>query len=136
MRLTPANVDAACSVRPAGFRADLLAAGRMEGDTLVIDSEAWKSTVARHLAGFGVPEPTVAELAQNFASALARWANAGFAVADQATHADRMAVCRACSHWEGGARLGLGACRAPGCGCTRFKHWLASEKCPLGKWSA
>jgi hypothetical protein len=46
----------------------------------------------------------------------------------------RLAVCRACELWRESANLGLGECRHPQCGCTRFKHGLATERCPLKLW--
>lgn len=79
-------------------------------------------------------EPTVAELATNFTVAVAKWAASGFKVVDGATYAARSAACAGCEHWSDTARLGLGKCSAPGCGCTRLKRWLATERCPLGKW--
>lgn len=81
-----------------------------------------------------LPEPTIAELASNFAMATARWAAAGFVVVNPADYAARSAVCQACEFWDDSARLGLGKCRHTQCGCTRFKRWLATEKCPMGKW--
>ena len=79
-------------------------------------------------------EPTALELASNFASAVARWAAAGFQVASREAYDGRTAACAACEFWDGSARLGLGKCAHKKCGCTRFKRWLASERCPLGKW--
>lgn len=48
----------------------------------------------------------------------------------------RLATCRACTYWNEGGNIGLGECKHPGCGCTRFKHGLATETCPIGKWPA
>lgn len=79
-------------------------------------------------------EPTVMELAANFVGAMERWATAGFPVADKAVYAARSAVCDTCEFWDGTARFGLGKCKAPGCGCTSMKRWLATERCPLNKW--
>jgi hypothetical protein len=76
----------------------------------------------------------VAELAGNFAGAMTRWIAAGAPVVSAETYAARAAVCEGCEHWDGAARLGLGKCKAPGCGCTSLKRWLATEKCPLTKW--
>lgn len=83
-----------------------------------------------------IREPTTAELAANFAGAMLRWSAGGFRTVSREQYGSRMAICSACAHWDGAARLGLGACRAPGCGCTRFKQWLATERCPLNKWPA
>ncbi len=79
-------------------------------------------------------EPTAVELAGNFVGAMARWSTAGFATVSAEDYAARGAVCDACEFWDGAARLGLGKCNAPGCGCTKLKRWLSTEKCPLGKW--
>ncbi len=81
-------------------------------------------------------EPTVAELAVNFTGAMGRWIKAGVPVVSAEAYAARSAICSPCEHWDGRARLGLGKCKAPGCGCTSLKRWLATESCPLGKWPA
>ncbi len=91
-----------------------------------------------HPAGskpISIPQPTLADLAANFSAATTRWVAAGFPVVSSEVHAARMAVCKDCEFWDGGARLGLGKCKQPSCHCTRFKHWLATEKCPLAKWN-
>lgn len=44
-------------------------------------------------------------------------------------YAGRSAACEACTYWDGLSRGGLGTCRAPGCGCTALKRWLATERC-------
>lgn len=81
-------------------------------------------------------EPTLAELAGNFGAAMVRWSAAGFSTVTEQTYHGRAAACESCHFWDGSARLGLGICKAPGCGCTRFKRWLATERCPLGQWPA
>lgn len=81
-----------------------------------------------------VVDPTVAELATNFAEALARWTLAGAPIVSAETYAARAAACETCEHWSSTARFGLGKCSAPGCGCTSLKRWLATEQCPLSKW--
>jgi hypothetical protein len=83
-------------------------------------------------------EPTMLELATNFAGAMDRWARAGFPTVTAEVYAARAAACAACELWDGSARLGLGKCTAPGCGCTYFKRFLATEICrhPEGsRWS-
>lgn len=78
----------------------------------------------------GVEEPTTLELAANFAGAVGRWSAAGFPVVSAEVCASRADACDGCELWDAKARLGLGKCRAPGCGCTSLKRWLASERCP------
>ena len=80
------------------------------------------------------PEPGIMQEAANLASALAAWATAGFPVADAARVAQIKEVCEACPLWDGGARGGLGKCKSFKCGCTRFKWWIKTSKCPEGKW--
>lgn len=74
-------------------------------------------------------EPSHAELLGNVASAGARWAAAGFPLVSDEAYRMRSAACAACPLWDGAARMGLGKCNAPGCGCTKLKRWLATEKC-------
>ncbi len=84
-------------------------------------------------------EPSLLELAGNFAEAMARVAVAGLGgqrvkVTEEEYHA-RAAACDGCEFWDAAALFGR--CRVPGCGCTRFKRWLAPELCrhPAGsRW--
>lgn len=46
----------------------------------------------------------------------------------------RLAICRSCEFWREAGNLGFGECKHSKCGCTRLKHGLATETCPLGKW--
>ena len=79
-------------------------------------------------------EPTMAEMAVNFAGAVAEWSLRGFPVVTEEEYAARAAICDSCDFWDPQARLGLGKCKAPGCGCTKLKRWLRTEKCVKGKW--
>lgn len=47
----------------------------------------------------------------------------------------RLSICRHCNYWRDGGNFGLGECQHSQCGCTRAKHGLATEKCPLNKWA-
>ena len=81
-------------------------------------------------------EPTLVEMAENFAHAVAAWSAIGFKTVSPEVYSERAAICDACQFWDGSARLGLGKCKAPKCGCSKLKRWLASEQCPLSppKW--
>ncbi len=78
--------------------------------------------------------PTIAEMTRNFADAMLRWVGSGFATVDEVAFTLRLAQCRACPHWDEAARAGVGKCNHPKCGCTKAKLWLASERCPIGRW--
>ncbi len=80
--------------------------------------------------------PTIAGMLANFAAATARWAKAGLPVVADDQFKQRLNLCRNCpkGYWQETARFGLGKCASPGCGCTKLKLWLATEKCPLGVW--
>lgn len=79
-------------------------------------------------------EPSVADLAKNFGGALSRWFAAGLPIVSKDEYARRAKICDSCPHWDAAARAGLGKCKHKKCGCTSFKRWLATEKCPIGKW--
>lgn len=84
-----------------------------------------------------LPDPTIVELAGNFGAAMKSWAEAGLPVLTREQYDVRSVICEPCEYWDGAARFGLGKCKAPGCGCTKFKRWLATEQCkhPAGsKW--
>lgn len=126
--------------------AEILAMGKDAGRNIEISQETLdgimlpvlraKSRRTQIAITTNPPEPSVAELAGNFASAMGRWILAGAPVASQIQYYARAAICDSCPHWDGKARAGLGKCGVPGCGCTSMKRWLATEKCPLGKWPA
>ena len=61
-------------------------------------------------------EPSATEMAVNVTKALSSWIAAGAPVVDQPTYDARTAACEPCEYWDGSARLGLGKCKAPGCG--------------------
>jgi hypothetical protein len=80
--------------------------------------------------------PSTAVLVGRAAKAGLRWVGAGMPLVARATYRQRLTACQACAYWKPAARLGLGKCRAPGCGCTGLKLRLATERCPVGRWPA
>lgn len=99
-----------------------------------------KVTKSQHVAlrkepGKLAPEmPTAFDMAKNFAGSMAKWAKAGFTTVEKSEYENRIGICQGCEFWDGSARGGLGKCNHKQCGCSRLKHWLATEKCPIGKW--
>lgn len=80
-----------------------------------------------------LPDPTVADLAVNFAGATARFVEAGFPIVSRADYEARREACQACPNWDAKGFLGLfGQCKA--CGCTKLKLGMATERCPKGRW--
>lgn len=84
----------------------------------------------------GVPMPQPGEILLRGMAAFGRWVAAGLPVVGEDEHRARAAACGGCERWDGDARGGLGHCKHPGCGCTRLKWWLKTERCPAGKWPA
>jgi hypothetical protein len=88
-----------------------------------------------------IPDPPLSALAGRVAYAAWRAANAGIhgdrVFVTDAEYEARSAICEPCEYWDGKARFGFGKCKAPKCGCTKFKRWLATERCkhPAGdRW--
>lgn len=79
------------------------------------------------------PLPTGLGVARSFVSAMTEWKRAGFPTVSRKVYSDRLRVCESCEHWNGTSRFGFGRCAK--CKCTRLKHWVATEKCPMDKWS-
>jgi hypothetical protein len=135
-RFLLANVKAAAPRRPKGYLEFVLSRGKVEGDTVTLDERALREVLEKFpiLAMPKLPEPTVAEMATNFAGAMKGWINSGFAVVEREIYEGRHAICLGCEYWDAAARGGLGKCRK--CGCSRVKLWLESSKCPLNppKW--
>lgn len=136
IRFPKEKIDLFCSHLGPKFRSDVVGVGRIDGGEFVIESEDWQNLQAEHMRKTRLAEPSLRELSANFADAIARWSASGFKTATQDEYDSRAQICDGCDRWDAKARLGLGKCSAPGCGCTAMKRWLATEKCPLGKWSA
>jgi hypothetical protein len=121
---------------PDDYRAALIAAGTTQSDGSLQIPAGQYTALRRQFLSPRAALPTIANLAANFAGAMTNWSKAGFAVVDEPTYKARDAICSACQYWQPAARLGMGKCNAPGCGCTKLKRWIATEKCPQGKWEA
>lgn len=80
--------------------------------------------------------PSVKAIVGNLFSALAREFKGGFKVVAKNIFESRLTTCRSCPYWEDDARMGLGKCNHPKCGCTRLKLHLASQSCPQNLWGA
>jgi len=74
--------------------------------------------------------PTLQLKVINLQRELRIWGTKGFPLATEAQRAERASTCEVCSYYDPRGNMWLGECRAPGCGCTRFKWWLATAKCP------
>jgi hypothetical protein len=133
MRIRISAVMRRMADRPPGYVDTVLRAGRVDGDWLVLDDAVYAELKERF--GKFPAAPTPSEMAANFAGAMARWAAAGFKTMDEGGYNARLAVCIGCEMWDAAGNFGLGQCQSPGCGCTKFKLWLASETCPEKKWS-
>ena len=72
------------------------------------------------------------EKARNLSAAVANIVKSGFAVADKKTRKDRTDICIECKFWKKDGNLGLGECTQ--CGCSKYKRFFESQKCPIGKW--
>lgn len=81
----------------------------------------------------GAPQKPTSKFT-NLKTAMKKWVASGCQLAPRQQRKIRIAICSVCPHWNGDGNIGLGECLAPGCGCTRAKVWLATERCPLKKW--
>lgn len=137
MKFSLQQLYARAAQRPAGYIQAVLAKATVTGNSVELNEADYaelKTTYRNASKSDPMVEPSIVELAQNFSIATTRWAAEGFPVVSEAVYAQRSAVCEECRFWDGAARLGLGKCKAPGCGCTRFKRWLATERCPEKLW--
>lgn len=74
--------------------------------------------------------PAPFEQGLTFAAAMLRWTAKGFPVVSESAHFNRSVACSLCPSWDA-----IGQ-RCLKCGCGDLKHWLATERCPLGNWPA
>lgn len=85
-----------------------------------------------------VPYPSLAKMAGNAAAAMADvakgWFKGGQVRVAKEEQERRFAICQSCTEWFDPEKE---RCRHPRCGCyMRLKTWLASQRCPIGKWES
>jgi hypothetical protein len=81
-------------------------------------------------------DPSLMTKAMRLRKELLIWGKAGLKLAPKEIRSERLATCKACEYFDPTGNLGLGQCRAPGCGCTKVKAALLSSRCPKAKWRA
>tara|TARA_Y100000310_G_C20554042_1_gene749605 strand:- start:423 stop:737 length:315 start_codon:yes stop_codon:yes gene_type:complete len=79
-------------------------------------------------------KPTLLELADNFKSATVEWAKSGFPITDETDYEARHEICKGCEFWDCRAFNNIGRCNK--CGCSGFKLYLATSRCPEKKWDS
>jgi len=84
----------------------------------------------------GGPAINLFQMGGDFVKAMWRWGRAGFATVSGEVFEERKNTCLACEWWRGYHDYGIGYCGQCGCaaGKVSVKQWLATEKCPKGKW--
>jgi ribosomal protein L40E len=94
------------------------------------DEHKRQVVIGRSAIGLPSPMPGLSQKAKNLAVAVAQHAAAGFPMATEAQRNARLAICRACEHFEPDQER----CRV--CGCGGLKLWWAEQSCPLDppKW--
>jgi len=121
---------------PKGFVDFILLRGKKLGKFVELDLVALDELHEKFpVPTFAMPkEPTLAEMTANFTKAMGNWVAAGFKVVEREVFEKRHAICKSCEFWLPDARLGTGKCRK--CGCSIYKLWMATSKCPLTppKW--
>ena len=104
-------------------------------DAQLVESDAFECPYGLEAASFdALAPPTVVGLVKNFTKAAGVWAAAGFPVVSKGVFTARLTICRTCSLWDEDGYAGAGRCRHGSCGCTKLKHWVKTEKCPLELW--
>ena len=76
--------------------------------------------------------PSLPSMMKNLAQAATMYVVDGFKNCTKEEHSRRFAICHPCEYWNQNGFYGLGQCRK--CGCSGAKLWVASSKCPIGKW--
>jgi len=129
MRIPRRHLEEQAAERPADYLDVCSAAGIWEGNDLVLTDEAYAALVTRYAHSEPL-RPGMLEMARHFSTAIVAWASAGFPVVSAVQFHGRAGICRECDHY-----LAVPVARCGVCGCsTSLKPWLATERCPKGKW--
>ena len=75
---------------------------------------------------------TLFEMAKNFAASVAEWVDRGAPVVTEEQFQQRVETCHTCEFFDAEAFGGKGRCQK--CGCSSYKLFLATAKCPIDKW--
>lgn len=124
IKISLANLNQA--ERPKEYFNEIYSLGKMDGDNLLISSDAYVY-LANKYRDIKPEEP-----AKSFYQSVAKWAKSGFKTASKEKIDERLTVCRGCEFWQESGNYSLGRCEK--CGCTKYKLYLATESCPIGKW--
>jgi hypothetical protein len=124
-----ANLHILAADQPHSYLRSLIEVATIEGDVVMISEEDFA-----RLHPVTSP-PSLTQQATSFAGSMATWAVGGFHVADEATLASRMAICKGCEFWDASGFGGTGRCQKCGCS-TQAKLRMATASCPLNppKW--
>jgi hypothetical protein len=123
--------------RPAGYFEDVISYGKINGEFIELNDVDYEFLVKKYNNNSqDISEPTNADLLFNFSTAVSKWISAGFPVLNESEFSKRFSICSSCKFWNSSARFNLGECKHKKCGCTKFKLWIKTEKCPIGKWEA
>jgi len=120
------------------FVVSRLKIARGEASSPPAQSPVFGNTHSGTPVGESVDGPSFSEKAKNASEAGIRLAKA--VISNQRIRVSeeeknkRLSICRACEYWNERGNIGLGECKHPQCGCTRFKQGLATESCPKGLW--
>ncbi len=105
-----------------------------DGACIEIDAESAAKAAAEL-------SPSWLKMATHFAGAMFKWAASGFSVVSWDTFKERMTQCRGdeeagvprCQYYHP-SQGGWSLVHCGACGCARQKLFLATERCPKGKW--
>lgn len=121
--------------RPTGYFEDVMSYGKVNGEYVEFNDDDYLLLSKKYNNNSeNIPEPKISDLLFNFSNAITKWSSAGFPISNENEFMDRYKICSNCEFWDASARFNLGKCKHKKCGCTKFKIWMKTEKCPMGKW--
>ena len=121
--------------RPSGYLEDVMSYGKINGEFIEISKNDYEFLVDKYNNDSqNIPEPSKHDLISNFSVAVSKWIAAGFPILKENDFKERFKICSNCEFWNSSARFNLGKCNHNKCGCTKFKLWMETESCPIGKW--
>lgn len=114
--------------RPKEYFDEIYALGKTEGENLILPADAY-IYLANKYRDIKPEKPR-----KSLYNSMKNWAKSGFKRVKMAELDRRLAICRGCEFWQENGNYSLGRCDK--CGCTKYKLYLATESCPIGKWEA
>lgn len=133
IRVRVTAIRDAAKTKPAGYEADVMSAGEIDGGHVLLRPEVYLRLRAKYSKPDLTRTPSFAEKVRNFARSTVKHIATGMRLASDEEIVRRHDICLGCEFYKNDS------CTKCGCPLIRDKKFVsklswANEECPVGKW--